>query len=273
MQSATDLLSWLRMENLSLPKFLLIAMLQGLVSMTSAQHEPIRIGAASDLKFALDSALTIFRSESGVDVTVTYGSSGKLFEQISSGAPFDIFFSADFSYPEMLRKAGIAVTDPKLYGRGRLVVWSSLVDPSTLKMRTLIHEKIRKVAIANPQHAPYGKRAVEALTFYDLYDNVKPKLVLGENISQASQYLYSGAADAGIIALSLALSPPMKKLKGNYYIIPEESHLPLDQAYVLLSSGKGNEESLANLDRFLVTDRCRDIFKLFGFNLPPEKSK
>lgn len=237
---------------------------------TIAQTNSFRVAAASDLKFALDSVIRVFEDETSSEVTVTYGSSGKLFEQISNGAPFDIFFSADLAYPEKLQRARLTISEPKVYGTGRLVVWSSVLDPSDLKMESLVHNMKGKVAIANPQHAPYGKRAVEAMLFYNVYEKVKTRLVLGENISQTAQYLYSGAADIGIIALSVALSPPMKKLGGNYYVIPDESHLPLQQAYVLLSRARNNS-SLSKFDAFLSTDRARGIFRIYGFSIPSDK--
>lgn len=232
----------------------------------------IRVAAASDLKFALDSVIYVFERTTAGKITVTYGSSGKLYEQISNGAPFDIFFSADRLYPEKLREAGQTIGEPRLYGTGRIVIWSAVVDPAELKMESLLQENIRRIAIANPQHAPYGKRAVEAMEHYGVYEQIKGKLVLGENISQASQYLYSGAAEVGIIALSLALSPPMKKLKGNYYEIPQESHLPLEQAFVVLTRGKNNA-LLSKFVLFLASDDAREIFQMFGFSIPDEKLK
>ena len=250
-------------------RFCLLIILEAVYVTGHAQQDIVRVAAASDLKFALDSVVHLFEESSGAKITVTYGSSGKLFEQISNGAPFDIFFSADRMYPEKLRDKGLARNEPRLYGIGRIVVWSSVVNPAELKMASLAQQKIRKIAIANPQHAPYGKRAVEAMQYFKIYDQVKAKLVLGENISQASQFLYSGAAEVGIIALSLALSPPMQKLNGHYYEIPEESHLPLEQTYILLSRAKNNA-MLDKFDVFLSSDRARRIFRTFGFSVPDD---
>jgi molybdate transport system substrate-binding protein len=232
-----------------------------------AQSKKVRVAAASDVKFALDSIVAVFAGRSSHNVAVTYGSSGKLFEQISNGAPFDIFFSADISYPEKLNAKGLTATPPEQYGTGRLVIWSLMTEAATKKMAGLLNEGVRHVAIANPQHAPYGERAVEAMLYYNIYANVKPKLVYGENISQAAQYLYSGAAEAGIIALSLALSPPMQKLKGSYYLIPEESHKPLHQAYAIV---RGSDKNVAvrEFHLFLKSERVKEIFKFYGFVVP-----
>jgi molybdate transport system substrate-binding protein len=234
-----------------------------------AQSNSIRIAAASDVKFALDSLIQLFKKEHTGNVVVTYGSSGKLYEQISNGAPFDIFFSADISYPEKLSNQGLTLSAPEVYGKGRLVIWSNVIDPSILKIASVTDKKVHHVSIANPQHAPYGKRAEEMLRYYKLYDDVKEKLVLGENISQAAQYLYSGAAEVGIIALSLALSPPMLKQHGKYYLIPEESHQPLNQAFVLLTKSKSNV-GVSELATFLRTMNSRNVFKFYGFNIPEQ---
>src|SRR6187549_2353661 len=123
----------------------------------------VLIAAASDLKFALDSIVTVFKKSNSGTVDVTYGSSGKLFEQISNGAPFDIFFSADLVYPEMLEKNGLASASAEIYGTGRLVIWSKVVNASVLQEGSLLDTKVSRIAIANPQHAPYGKRAIEFL--------------------------------------------------------------------------------------------------------------
>jgi molybdate transport system substrate-binding protein len=232
-----------------------------------AQSEKLRIAAASDVKFALDSVVAVFAGQSIHKAVVTYGSSGKLFEQISNGAPFDIFFSADLSYPEKLSANGLTATTPEQYGTGRLVIWSQVANPEKEKMESLLNDKVRRVAIANPQHAPYGQRAVESMMHFKMYDRIKSKLVYGENISQAAQYLYSRAAEAGIIALSLALSPPMRKLNGKYYLIPEESHKPLHQAFVIIR-GSDSNESVREFHRFLQSARVKEIFRFYGFVVP-----
>ena len=224
----------------------------------------VLVAAASDLKFALDSVVSVFKKKSGGAVEVTYGSSGKLFEQISNGAPFDIFFSADIGYPNQLKEKNLTASDNYIYGVGRIVLWSKKLDMEKEGMNTLLQPGIKKIAIANPLHAPYGKRAEEALKFYKMYDAVKSKLVFGENISQAAQFVTTGSADIGIIAYSLALSPNMKKENGKYYLIPENAHRRLEQAVVITKDGKGNEFAQTLLS-FVRSDEAKKILAHFGF--------
>jgi molybdate transport system substrate-binding protein len=166
---------------------------------------PITIAAAADLKYVLDSLVTIFnRQHPQTRATVVYGSSGKFYEQLSHGAPFDLFFSADNDYPKRLQQAGRTAGPPQPYALGRLVLWSKKLNPSAQAMRTLLAPQVKHVAVANPAHAPYGRRAAETLRYYKLYDQVKPKLVLGENIGQTAQYAATGAADVGLLAPSCA---------------------------------------------------------------------
>jgi molybdate transport system substrate-binding protein len=231
------------------------------------EQDKILIAAAADLKFALDSILVSFKNISKGKVNVTYGSSGKLFEQISGGAPFEIFFSADINYPRLLEEKGMTISPIYTYGIGRIVIWSKKINPQREGMNVLLSPSIKKIAIANPAHAPYGKRAQESLQYYKLWDKIKDKLVYGENISQAAQFVTTGAADIGIIALSLALSPNMKKESGSYYIIPANSHQPLEQGVVLTKKAK--EKSLAKtFMEYIQSANANAIFKHFGFTKP-----
>jgi molybdate transport system substrate-binding protein len=227
--------------------------------------DQILIAAASDLKFALDSVVDSFKKGyPDARIDVTYGSSGKLFEQISHAAPFDLFFSADIEYPLNLKKKGMAVSDIHKYGVGRVVIWSQIIDPNKDQFNSLLDKTINKIAIANPQHAPYGRRAEEALKHYKVYEKIKSKLVYGENISQTAQFVTVGAAEAGIIALSLALSPAMKKLNGYYYVIPEDAHKPLEQGFVLLKKAERNSLAAAFRD-FMLGAEATKILNHFGF--------
>jgi molybdate transport system substrate-binding protein len=226
------------------------------------------VAAAADLKFAMDSLITIFsKNNPDIDIKVVYGSSGNFFQQIGNGAPFDLFFSADIEYPNELKEKGLTLSAIHLYGTGQLVLWSRTIDPATDKMNTLLSAAIKKIAIANPAHAPYGKRAEESLRYYQLYDKIKDKLVMGENIAQTAQYAQSGAADIGIIALSLALSPAMQQTGGKYWLIPAESHQALQQGFVLLPHAKDNKGA-ALFTTFITTPEARVILKSFGFSQP-----
>lgn len=226
------------------------------------QHK-ILVAAASDLRFAMDSVISAFTQVNPGEVEITYGSSGKLCEQIINGAPFDIFFSADISYPEKLKQAHQTASDIYEYGKGRIVIWSKRIDAEHKAEKALLEPGIQKIAIANPAHAPYGKRAMESLEYFKLLGKIKPKLVYGENISQTAHFVSTGAADIGIIALSLALSPPMKEEKGNYYLIPESSHQPLIQGAVITEHGKENKLA-ASFFSFIKSATAIAILKHYG---------
>ena len=244
----------------------MILVLTAFTSLTMAQsNSKITIAAASDLKPAMDSVIAAYKIlDPAATIEVTYGSSGKFFEQILNDAPFDIFFSADIDYPNKLKDKNFIISDVKTYGYGQLVLWSKKVDPNILKMNTLLNADITKIAIANPDHAPYGARAVESLKFYNLYDKLQSKFVLGENIAQTAQFITVGAADIGLIALSLALSPNMQKEDGKYYIIPDESHSPLQQAYIITKHAQGNFTAAKFYD-FISSAIAVNILKKYGF--------
>jgi molybdate transport system substrate-binding protein len=242
--------------------FLVIMSLQ-----SSRAQERILIAAASDLKFALDSLVHAFSETHDGKIAVTYGSSGKLTEQIMNGAPFSIFFSADRVYPERLENGKKTSSDIYDYAIGRIVIWSKKVDPTKNEINSLLDPGVKKIAIANPMHAPYGKRAIETLEYYELSEAIKSNLVYGENISQAAQFASTGAADVGIIALSLALSPNMKNETGKYFLIPEESHQPLVQAAVITTHGKGNRLAAAFFE-YIKSEEAVDVLRRFGFSRP-----
>jgi molybdate transport system substrate-binding protein len=228
----------------------------------------VNIAAAADLRFAMDSLVAVFsRDNPDIRIKVTYGSSGNFFEQIRNGAPFDLFFSADVDYPRQLEAQHLAASAVHLYGKGQLVLWSRILDPKVEKIDCLLDARVKKIAIANPAHAPYGKRAEESLRHYHLYDKVKDKLVIGENIAQTAQYAQSGAADVGIIALSLALSPAMEQSGGKYWLIPSDVHQPLLQGFILLPHSRGNDGA-GRFAGFFGSGKAADILHGFGFAKP-----
>ena len=233
----------------------------------------VSIAAASDLKFALDDLAKRFeQAEPDVELRITHGSSGNFFAQIRNHAPFDVYLSADREYPERLIKEGLAMEETLvLYGIGHLVIWvpnDSPLDPSLVGMEALVDAAAHKVAIANPAHAPYGRAAVAALQHAGIYDRVRDRLVLGENVTQAAQYVASGAADAGIIALSLASAPIMRD-KGRYWQVPPDSYPRLDQAGVILSSTK-DLVAARKFTSYLSGEHGRQILQSYGFALPGE---
>jgi molybdate transport system substrate-binding protein len=234
-------------------------------------REPV-IAAASDLQFALEEVAQAFTKETGEKLRLSFGSSGNFARQIKQGAPFQMFLSADEGYVFDLVKDGFARDQGELYALGRIAIivphGSSLKPDGSLDdlKSALADGRVSKFAIANPEHAPYGKRAEEALRHRGLWDSVKNKLVLGENISQAAQFATSGSTQGGIIAYSLALSPKVSAL-GSYALIPNEWHEPLRQRMVLTkTAGPAAERFYA----FVQTPPARKIFMKYGFVLPGE---
>ncbi len=229
----------------------------------------LMVAAASDLNFAFKELTAEYERATGTHVKLSLGSSGNFFSQIQHGAPYDLYFSADIGYPKKLEEAGLAVPGSLYrYAVGRIVLWKRNGSPVDVArgLDALRDPTIRKIAIANPKHAPYGRAAVAAMQHFQVYDRVKDKLVLGENISQAAQFVESGAADVGILALSLALAPSMRA-GGTYWEIPAGAHPPLDQGAVILKSSTNQPEARKFLE-FLVGPRGREIMRRYGFALP-----
>lgn len=222
-----------------------LAVLMAIVAPALAAAQPLAVAAASDLQFALPAIADQFEKETGRKAALTFGSSGNFFAQIQNGAPFDLFLSADVDYPRRLESQGLGVRGSLYrYATGRLVLWARSDSNIDLRqgLRVLESPGIVRVAIANPEHAPYGRAAVAALRHEQLFERVRPKLVMGENISQAAQFAQSGNAQVGILALSLALSPALKA-SGTFVEIPETLYPPIEQAAIVLS--RARQEALA----------------------------
>jgi molybdate transport system substrate-binding protein len=237
------------------------------VSLGCAQT--ITIAAASDLQFAFQDVAARFEKSSGKQVKLIFGSSGNFFAQIQNGAPFDLFFSADLDYAKKLDAAGLAEPGTLYeYATGKIVLWAPQQSPVDLKsgLQVLLDPAIKKIAIANPEHAPYGRAAVAALRHEKLYDQVAGKFVLGENISQTATFVVSGSADIGIVALSLALAPALKD-KGRYAEIPPENYPPIEQAAVILKSSQQKETARAFLV-FVKSPEIVNLLKTYGFSVP-----
>jgi molybdate transport system substrate-binding protein len=246
-----------------------------LSGMAAAQE--LRVAAAADLQFVFQEVSAKFQKETGHTVQLTFGSSGNFYSQIQNGAPFDIFFSADVDYPAKLEAAGLVEPGTlSQYATGRIALWVRKGSPIDINQgfRTLTDARIRKISIANPEHAPYGRAAVAALRHEKVYDKVRDKLVLGENISQAAQFVESGNADIGVLALSLALAPPLKS-EGMYYEIPTSFYPAIDQAVVILKSSKQKEIARQFLN-FLNRPEITEFMRSNGLTVPesqPEQRK
>lgn len=241
-----------------------------LTTLSSALYaQKITIAAAADLRFALTELKSEYQKENkNVELDLVFGSSGNLFTQISNSAPFDLFFSADSDYPAKLVAKGLVRGVPKVYAIGHLVLFSSSLDVSK-GLQLLSSTGVKKIAVANPDVAPYGKRAIEALKYYGLYESINSKIVKGENVAQAAQFVLTGNADCGLIAQSLALSPEMVS-KGKFYTIDEKSYSKLEQSYVVLKQTKFAKEIDAFLN-FINSSKGKAIFVKFGFTLPNGK--
>jgi len=229
----------------------------------------LTIAAAADLKYAMAEVVEKFRaSRAGDRIEVIYGSSGKFFTQIANGAPFDMYFSADIAYPKKLEQQGLTAGSTQPYAVGRIVLWSLNPELAKTALKDLPRAPINKFAIANPKHAPYGLRAQEALQRQGVWEAMQPKLVLGENIAHTAQFIESGAAEAGIIALSLALSPNMQG-RGGWALIPAAWHAPLEQGFAITRRAAGNPLA-KDFASYMASEPARVVMRRYGFVLPGE---
>jgi molybdate transport system substrate-binding protein len=229
-----------------------------------AKNGAIKVGAASDLAFAFEEVGAAFTKKTGKHVTFTFGSTGQLAKQISEGAPYDVFAAANVAFvDEVLAAKACDPATKAMYARGRIVVWTK--GPAVTKLDELADGRFVKLALANPEHAPYGKAAKEALESVGLWDKLKPKIVYGENIRQTLQFAETGNVEAAIAALSLA-----KVTKGgNYYVIEEALHKPIDQALVVCKRGV-DPAAGREFATFVNSTEGRAIMRRYGFLLPGE---
>jgi len=228
------------------------------------------VAAAADLGTALKEISGDYEKKTGVKVKLSFGASGALAQQIQNGAPFDLFFSADMDYPRQLVAAGRADgASLYQYAAGKLVLWvpaDSPLDVEHKGVNILIDPSVKKIAIANPQHAPYGRAAEATLKHYALYNQVADLLVLGENVSQAAQFVESGNAQAGFVALAHAMAPSMQG-KGKYWEVPEVAHPPLAQGVVVLTDTRHRKEAAAFLE-YIKTKEVAELLRKYGFTVP-----
>lgn len=226
-------------------------------------NKELRISAAANLRNILDEMIQNYKTKDpSVKITVTYGSSGTLTQQIINGANFDLFFSADTYYPEQLKKKGYIDGEIQTYAYGRVVLWGSMVDV-TKGLDILLSPQVKKIAIANPNNAPYGRNTVKMLQKTGFYDKVKDKIIQGENISQSAQYAFSGNAEVCFTALSLILVPEMMS-KGKYFIPSEDICEPIEQAFVILKKSK-NKQIAQNFSNYLLSLDNKSIWERYGY--------
>jgi molybdate transport system substrate-binding protein len=242
-------------------------------SPSTASTRVVRVAAAADLKFALEEVRTEFeRTHPSVQMEVSYGSSGNWFAQLSNRAPFDLFLSADMDYPHRLVEQNLAERESEfVYAVGHLVVWvpkDSPLDLERLGIQAVVDPTVRKIAVANPKHAPYGRAAEAALKKFGVHEQVKDRLVLGENVAQTAQFTETGSADIGLFALSLALAPTLRE-KGRYWEVPLDAYPRLDQGGVILSWAQ-DREAAAAVRSFLMSTEGKAVLRRYGFFLPGE---
>lgn len=231
-----------------------------------ATHQSITVAAASDLRLAFEDVAEVFTQATGVEVTFSFGSSGQLREQIINGAPFDLFASANAAFIDEVIEAGKGTESTRAdYAYGRIAVAASAGKPLPASLAELADARYARVAIANPEHAPYGEAAEQALTAESVIEAVRPKLVLSENISDALRIVQSGNADVGLVALSLVITGD-----DDYLLIDESLHKPLRQALVVTGEG-GRGKAARRFAEFLASAGGREIMVRYGFVLPGDE--
>lgn len=254
--------------------YVAVAVCFALISTVSPTQEKkkdseLLVAAAADLNPALNEIAQQFQKNNGIRVKVSFGASGALTQQIQNGAPFDVFFSADMDYPRQLIGQGQADAASLFqYSLGKLVLWvpaSSSLDVEHKGMDILLDSSVKKIAIANPQHAPYGRAALAALKHAGLYDRLADRLVLGENVSQAAQFAESGNAQAGFVALAHAMSPAIKNM-GKFWIVPADYYPPLEQGVVIITRSQNKTEANAFLN-YVKTKEASEVLRKYGFAL------
>jgi molybdate transport system substrate-binding protein len=230
----------------------------------SLQAQTVKIAAAGNLRFILDEIKAKYATVSPkAKIIVTLGASGALLQQITNGADFDLFMAADKVYPDKLKAQGLVSGQVKTYAFGKLVIWSNTLDVSK-GLDVITSKPVNRIAIAKPDVAPYGARAVECLKYYHLFDKVKDKIVYADNIAQAAQFAQTGNAEVGFLAMALVLSPDMK---GSYYILDTKSYKPVEQAMVLIKSWQSNPEA-AKFMKYVLSADCKPVFLKYGFIVP-----
>lgn len=256
-------------------KCAVIALVMYVVACSAAAQE-ITVAAAADLNPALKEIARSFEAKTGGKVKLTFGSSGNFFAAVQNGAPYDVYFSADFDYPKQLEAAGLAEPGTLYeYAVGRLVLWAPANSPLDVNqgMKLLGDARVRKIAIANPKHAPYGRAAVAAMKAAGVYAAAEAKLVLGENISQTFQFVQTGNAEVGLIALSLVVQPPntghdgRPGIDGQYWMVPQEMYPAIRQAVVVIRSSRQKQAAMKFL-AYVKSEDGRQVLKRYGFGTP-----
>lgn len=246
----------------------LLAVIALALSANLAHAQPLTVAVAANVKFVFDELKAEFKKSTGIEANGVFASSGKINAQIKSGAPYDVFMSADMAFPEALYKEGFALTAPRVYARGVLVLWTLQPLDMTEGLRVLLNPAVKKVAMANPKLAPYGAEAMRALDYFKLRAAVEPKLIYGESIAQVNQYIDTKSVEIGFTAKSVVLASQMQG-RGKWIEVPRESYQPIEQGVVLLKHGADtNAASAKQFLEFMASAKARSILDKFGYILP-----
>ena len=238
-----------------------------LFAIMTVSAQKVNVAAAANLRYVLEEIKTAYvKQNPKAKVNLTFGASGMLVQQIQNGASFDLFMAADNEFPLKLKEKGLTTGNMSAYAFGKLAIYSITLDVEKQGLAALKDPSVKKIAIANPATAPYGERAVELLKTLKLYDSLKPKIITGENISQTAQFAFTGNAEIGFIALSLALAPEMAG-KGNYYIVPQNQYKPIEQACILIKTPVVNNEAY-KFRKFILSTATKAIWEKFGYAVP-----
>ncbi|MDF1548706.1 MAG: molybdate ABC transporter substrate-binding protein [Bacteroidales bacterium] len=241
-----------------------------IITLLSCNSNPntnsLMVATAANLRFAMEELNLAFEKETGIKVEMITASSGKLTAQIKNGAPYDVFLSASFKYPQTLFQEGYTLDEPLLFCKGVLVIWTNkdITIDSTLEM--LKNDKLQKIAIANPQNAPYGIAAEEVLKRLHLYDEIKPKLIFAENVSQLNQYIINNACDVGITSKSAVLTSQLKNI-GRWKELNPDLYSPVMQYVVALKSSTNQKESAKKYVEFLSSKKAVSILRAYGYEM------
>jgi len=245
----------------------IILTLTFLLTLFASQAQKVNIAAAANLRYVLEEIKTAYmKQHPKAKVYITFGSSGTLVQQILNGATFDFFMAADNDFPLKLKDKGMTTGPMSTYAFGKLAIYSTTLDVKHKGLEVLNDPSVHKIAVANPETAPYGNRSVELLKKRGLYDFLKSKIVIGENISQAVQFAFTGNAEIGFVALSLALAPEMAG-KGSYYIVPQKLYEPVEQACILIKTPVLNTEA-GKFKKFVMSEATHAIWEKYGYSVP-----
>lgn len=238
-----------------------------LLSVLNATAQKVNVAAAANLKYVLEELKIVYLKQNPkAKVNLTFGASGMLVQQITNGALFDFFMAADTDFPLKLKDKGLTTGSINTYAYGKLVIYSTSLEVDKLGLDVLKNSTIKKIAIANPETAPYGERSIELLKSLQLYDKLQSKIVIAENISAAAQYAFTGNTELGFVALSLAIAPEMNG-KGSYFTIPSKMYKPIAQACVLIKKSTLNTEA-GKFRKFVLSPSNKAIWEKYGYGIP-----